>query len=64
MYTVMDGNNGGNYSVTTVTNTAGVITKTELTVAGMTANNKMYDGTTSATLKTGPATLVGTIRHR
>ena len=32
-----------------------------MTVTGITANNKTYDGTTSATLNTGSATLVGVV---
>ena len=42
-YTVNDGNGGANYSVSTASNNAGVITKAPLTVsAGV---NKVYDGT-------------------
>ncbi len=36
-------------------------TQTALTVAGLTASNKTYDGTTSATLNTSGATLVGVV---
>ncbi len=46
-YTVSDGNNGNNYSVTTVPNTAGVITKATVTITA-TANTKTYDRNTSA----------------
>ena len=35
------------------------ITPAPLTVTGITANNKLYDGTTAATLNTGSAALVG-----
>ncbi len=46
-YTVNDGNNGGNYSVSTNPNANGVINKAPLTVTAAT-NTKTYDGTTSA----------------
>src|SRR5207302_344771 len=47
-YTVVDGNNnGGNYSVGTVTNTTGAITKASLTITAAT-NTKTYDSTTTA----------------
>jgi len=54
---------------TTITATDGTLTgvpsssltvvKKTLTVSGVTANNKVYDGTTTATLNTGSAALVG-----
>src|SRR5262249_7282820 len=47
-----------NYSLTQPTTTAN-ITALGLTVSGITANNKVYDGTTTATLNTGSASLVG-----
>jgi uncharacterized protein YfiM (DUF2279 family) len=46
-YTVNDGNNGNNYIVSTVTNSAGVIGQATLTITAA-ANTKTYDGTTSA----------------
>ncbi len=46
-YTVNDGNTGGNYTVTTVTNTTGVINKATLTITAKT-NTKTYDTTTTA----------------
>jgi len=46
-YIVNDGNSGGNYTVTPVSNTAGVITQAPLTIAAV-PNSKTYDGTTSA----------------
>ncbi|MDX1407960.1 MAG: YDG domain-containing protein, partial [Saprospiraceae bacterium] len=58
---VSDGNSGNNYTVTFATNTTGVITAKELTVSGITANNKVYDGNTSATLNTGSAALNGVL---
>ena len=47
-----------NYTITSPTLTAS-ITVASLTVDGVTAGNKIYDGTTSATLNTGGATLSG-----
>ena len=47
--TVNDGNTGLNYSYTFVTDTTGVITIKTLTVTA-TAQNKVYDGTTAATV--------------
>ncbi len=46
-YTINDGNGGNNYSVTTVANTAGVITKASLVIKAVT-NTKSWDGTASA----------------
>jgi hypothetical protein len=46
-FTVNDGNNGNNYTVSTATSTAGVISKATLTITAA-ANTKTYDGTTSA----------------
>jgi hypothetical protein len=46
-YTVNDGNAGGNYAVSTVTSTAGVINAATLTITAA-VNTKTYDGTTSA----------------
>ena len=46
-YTVNDGNSGGNYTVTPVSNTTGVITQAPLTIAAV-PNSKTYDGTVSA----------------
>ncbi len=48
-YTINDGNSGNNYTVSTVTNTTGVITQKNLT-ATYTGTNKTYDGTTAATV--------------
>jgi hypothetical protein len=48
-YTVNDGNNGGNYTVTRVTNTAGVITPLPIT-ATIAASDKTYDKTNTATI--------------
>ncbi len=46
-YTISDGNNGGNYAVTTVTSTTGVINKAGLTITAV-SNTKTYDSTTTA----------------
>ncbi|HUW29017.1 MAG TPA: GLUG motif-containing protein [Sulfuriferula sp.] len=51
--TLTDGNSGGNYNVAYADNTASTITPKALTVAGETALDKVYDGTTSATLAGG-----------
>ena len=47
---------GNNYTLTQPTATAD-ITVAPVTVSGVTANNKIYDGTTAATLNTSGATL-------
>ncbi len=52
------GADGANYALTQPSATAN-ITKAGLTVSGVTANNKVYDGTVAATLNTGSAGLVG-----
>jgi hypothetical protein len=59
-YTVSDGNAGGNYGVTTHSAT-GTIAKKNLTVSGITASNKVFDGSSAATLNLGGAALVGVI---
>ncbi len=46
-YTVQDGNNGANYTVTTIVNTTGLITPAPLTITAAT-NTKSYDSTVSA----------------
>jgi hypothetical protein len=46
-FTVNDGNNGNNYTVSTATSTAGVISKATLTITAA-PNTKTYDGSTSA----------------
>ncbi|HXF85766.1 MAG TPA: YDG domain-containing protein [Anaerolineales bacterium] len=58
---ISDGNGGNNYNVTLVNNTNGVITAKNLTVNNITAANKVYDGTTSASLNTSSASLVGVV---
>ncbi len=62
-YTLANGTNGGlatNYSLANGT-ASGTITAKQLTITGVTANNKIYDGSTTATLNTGSAALVGLI---
>jgi hypothetical protein len=59
-YAIHDGNGGANYSVSAATAT-GTITAKPLTVTGITAANKPWDGTTTATLNTSGATLNGVI---
>ncbi len=56
--TVTDGNNGDNYTITFLNSNVGAVTKKELTVTGLTASNKAYDGNISAT-GAGIPTLVG-----
>jgi len=48
-YTVNDGNSGGNYAVSTVNDTTGVINQRSITVTA-TGVNKVYDATTAATV--------------
>jgi trimeric autotransporter adhesin len=55
---VNDGNNGDNYNVTFANDETGVITEKELTVSGLSAAGKTYDGTTAADVSGTPA-LVG-----
>jgi trimeric autotransporter adhesin len=56
----LTGADSGNYILTQPTTTAD-ITAATLTVTGITAANKVYDGTTDATLDTSSATLVGAV---
>ncbi|MFN8412937.1 MAG: sortase [Anaerolineales bacterium] len=58
---VQDGNSGNNYAVTFVDDNTGVITGITVTVNGITANNKIYDGNTTAILNTVGATLSGVV---
>ena len=57
---LLSGVDAPNYVVTQPTTTAD-ITAATLTVTGITAANKVYDGTTDATLDTSGATLVGAV---
>ena len=56
---VADGNGGKNYAVTFVNNLDGVISTKRMTVTGITASDKVYDGTVTATLNTASAVLIG-----
>ncbi len=57
---VSDGNSGNNYAVTFVASSTGSITKKALTLTGVSALNKSYDGNAVAVL-TGTAALNGII---
>src|SRR5690606_29343038 len=60
--TVDDGNGGNNYVVTYVNNTTSTITPASITaITGITAANKVYDGTTAASLDTTNAGFTGLI---
>ncbi|MFZ5882703.1 MAG: beta strand repeat-containing protein, partial [Chloroflexota bacterium] len=59
--TISDGNGGNNYSITFQSVSTGVITAKTLTVSGITAANKVYDGNANATLNTSSASLVGVV---
>lgn len=58
---VNDGNSGENYTYIFVPMNTGVIEAIDLSVTGITASNKVYDNTTSATLNFGGATFVGLV---
>ncbi len=58
---VSDNNTGNNYNVTCTPVGTGIITEKELTVTGITASDKVYDGHTGATLSTVNAVLVGVV---
>ena len=55
--TVSDGNGGGNYSITFASVTSGNISPKALTIAGLTAKSKPYDGTTAAAISGTPVLL-------
>jgi hypothetical protein len=59
-YTVNNGNGGADYEVTTVRSTGTIIPAT-VSVSGLTADNKVYDGTTAAILDFNAAALVGVL---
>ena len=54
------GASAGNYTLTQPTTTANITAK-NLTVSGITANDKTYDGNSTATLNTGSAALLGVV---
>src|SRR5262249_41852654 len=57
----ISGADAANYSGNTTASTIANITARALTVSGITANDKVYDATTSATVNTASAALVGVI---
>jgi hypothetical protein len=65
VYTLANGSNGGvasNYTLADTTNLAATISRASISaVTGITANNKVYDGATAATLNTGNAAFTGQV---
>ncbi len=59
-YAITDGNSGANYQVSLTTAT-GTITPAALTVSGITAANKVYNGTTAAAVNVSGAVLTGLV---
>jgi hypothetical protein len=59
-YLINDGNNGGNYSVSTI-DAAGTITPALVTVSGVTAQSKTFDGTNVAILNTTGLIIKGVV---
>src|SRR5207245_737517 len=57
----VSGTDAGNYTVNTEASTVADITGATLTVVGIVAENKVYDGTTVATLNLDGASLVGVV---
>jgi hypothetical protein len=59
----LSGTKAGNYVLvsTTVTTTANIAAATVTIASGLTANNKVYDGTTSATLSSNNVVLTGVL---
>lgn len=56
----LSGSDAGNYNLVQPTGLSATISKANLTVSGLTANNKTYDGTTAATLSgTASVTALG-----
>ncbi|MEO8387388.1 YDG domain-containing protein [Polaromonas sp.] len=58
---LLTGADAGNYTVSSPSAVVANITPKALTVSGLTADNKVYDGNTIATLNTGAAALSGVI---
>ena len=54
--TVSDGNSGQNYSLTYASNSTSTITPKALTITGITAADKVYNGLTTATVSTSGVT--------
>jgi hypothetical protein len=59
--TVIDGNGGNNYAVTFVPDTEGVITTKAVTISGVAAMSKTYDGSVASTLNLAGVALVGEV---
>ncbi len=57
----LTGSDAGNYNLIQPTGLTADITPAPLTVSGITANNKVFDGTTAASVNTGAAMLTGKI---
>jgi hypothetical protein len=57
----VSGTDAGNYTANTEASTVGDITGATLTVVGITAQNKVYDGTTDATLNLDSAEVIGLV---
>jgi hypothetical protein len=55
------GADAGNYNLTSVATDTANVTAKELTVTGITANNKVFDGNATASLNVAGATLAGVI---
>ncbi|MFC4623113.1 YDG domain-containing protein [Comamonas nitrativorans] len=56
-----DGTDRGNYAITDQTTTTADIDRKALTISGITADNKTYDGSTFATVNTGGAQFDGLV---
>ena len=52
---ILNGVDASNYTITQPTTLTGTITTAALTITGVSGNNKMYDGTTTATLSGTPS---------
>jgi trimeric autotransporter adhesin len=57
----LTGAKADDYKLVAPTNLTADIAQKALTISGITANDKVYDGTTADTLNTGTATLVGVV---
>ena len=57
----MSGADAANYTANTTATTTADISAKGLTVSGVTADNKAYDGTTAATLSTNEVAFAGVI---
>jgi len=58
---LLSGADGGNYVLSQPAGLTATITAAPLTVSGVTADNRVYDATTTATLNTGGASLLGVL---